>query len=177
MFNIKQMRIEMKKTFLAAVLIAVAFGQSAFAQTDSASVFKNVIASYISLKNALTIDNGDSAAVSAGQLFRALGEMPADSLASQHAAWTKYHDKLSREAIQIKNANGIDAQREHFKALSVDIYAMLKSLEINHVDLYYDYCPMAKAYWVSEEGTIVNPYLGQSMPTCGSVKDTLKACR
>ena len=28
---------------------------------------------------------------------------------------------------------------------------------------------------VSEEGKIVNPYLGQSMPTCGSVKDTLKA--
>ena len=54
---------------------------------------------------------------------------------------------------------------------------MLKSLEINDVDLYYDYCPMAKAYWVSEEGNIVNPYLGQAMPTCGSVKDTLKAYR
>jgi hypothetical protein len=43
--------------------------------------------------------------------------------------------------------------------------------------VYYDCCPMAKAYWVSEEGNIVNPYLGQSMPTCGSVKDTLKAYR
>ena len=167
----------MKKIFMVAVLIAAAFGQNVFAQTDSASVFKNVVASYISLKNALTNDNGDSAAVSAGQLFNALGEMPADSLASQHAAWAKYHERLSREAIQIKNANGIDAQREHFKTLSVDMYAMLKSLEINDVDLYYDYCPMAKAYWISEKENIVNPYLGQSMPTCGSVKDTLKAYR
>ena len=177
MFNIKQMRIEMKKTFLAAVLIAVAFGQSAFAQTDSASVFKNVIASYISLKNALTIDNGDSAAVSAGRLFTALGEMPADSLASRHAAGAKYHEKLSHEALQIKNADDIDTQREHFKKLSVDMYAMLKSLEIKNVDLYYDYCPMAKAYWVSEKENIVNPYLGQSMPTCGSVKDTIRAAK
>ena len=171
------MRNEMRKILLSAVLIAVAFGQSVFAQTDGSPVFKNVIASYLELKNALTNDDGDSAAVSAGRLFTALGEMPADSLASRHAAGAKYHEKLSHEALQIKNADDIDAQREHFKKLSVDMYAMLKSLEIKNVDLYYDYCPMAKAYWVSEKENIVNPYLGQSMPTCGSVKDTIRAAK
>ncbi len=165
----------MKKVILAAALVAAVFGRNSFAQTDTTSVFNNVASSYLDLKNALTNDDGDSAAAYAGQLFDALKEMPPDSLASQHAAWANHHQKLSREAMQIKNANDVDTQREHFKKLSVDMYAMLKSLQINNTVLYYDYCPMAKAYWVSEKQTIVNPYLGQSMPTCGSVKDTLKA--
>ena len=163
----------MKKIFLVAALVAAAFGQQGFAQTDSTSVFKNAVASYLELKNALTNDNGDSAVVAAGQLFNALSEMPIDNLASQHAAWAKYHEKLSGEAAQIKDASDIDGQREHFKDLSANMYGLLKALKINTVDLYYDYCPMAKAYWLSEKGNIVNPYLGQSMPTCGSVKDTL----
>ncbi len=167
----------MKKSIMALAIIAAAFGQKAFAQTDTSSVFKNVITSYLDIKNALTSDDGDGAAVAAGQLFDALNDMPADSLRSQHETWARYHQKPSPEAMQIKTANDIDIQREHFKKLSSDMYTMLKSLELNNVVLYYDYCPMAKAYWVSEKRGIVNPYLGQSMPTCGSVEDTLRAYR
>ncbi len=99
--------------------------------------------------------------------------MPPDSLALKHVAWPQFHQKLSREALQIKNASHIDTQREHFKKFSSYMYAMLKSLEVNNAVRYYDYCPMAKAYLVSEKRAIVYPYLGQSMPTCGSVEDTL----
>jgi hypothetical protein len=169
----KQRRIEMKKLIMALAIIGAAFGQKAFAQTDTSSVFKNVIASYLELKNALTNDDGDSAAVAAEKLFAALNEMSGDNLPSQHETWTKYHQKLSRETMQIKNAGNIDAQREQFKKVSANMYAVLKSLQGNNTELFYDYCPMAKGYWISETSAIVNPYLGQSMPTCGSITDTL----
>ena len=53
----------MKKLILTAALVAAVCGQSSFAQTETASVFKNVISSYLDMKNALTNDDGDSAAV------------------------------------------------------------------------------------------------------------------
>lgn len=164
----------MKNIPIAVRLFATVFGRSSFAQTDSSSVLKNFLASYLNLKNALTIDDGDSARIAARQLFDAVDEMTADSFSSsQQAVWSQFHKKLRGEAVQIRNADDIEGQREHFKNLSADMYQFLKAVGITSVELYYDYCPMAKAYWLSETPSISNPYLGQMMPTCGSVKDTL----
>ncbi len=164
----------MKNILFAVMLFATVFGRSSFGQTDSSSVLRHVLVSYLNLKNALTIDDGDSARIAAGQLFDAVDEMPADSLpSSQQGVWSRFHEKLRGEAAQIRNADDIEGQREHFKNLSADMYQFLKAVGINSVELYYDYCPMAKAYWLSETPSISNPYLGQMMPTCGSVKDTL----
>jgi hypothetical protein len=38
--------------------------------------------------------------------------------------------------------------------------------------VYYQYCPMKKAYWLSKEKDIKNPYYGSSMLTCGKVAET-----
>ena len=41
------------------------------------------------------------------------------------------------------------------------------------------HCPMAfgdvGAYWLARDRTIANPYLGKSMPTCGTIEETLAA--
>jgi len=43
--------------------------------------------------------------------------------------------------------------------------------------LYLEYCPMANnntgAYWLSNEKEIKNPYFGDKMLKCGSVKEMI----
>ena len=168
----------MNNTFLVAALVATALCQTSIAQTDSTSVFKNVVASYLDLKDALTRDDGDSARIAGGQLQSAVHNVPTDSLPSkQRAVWTKYDRQMSHDAEQITTTEDIESMREHFQELSVNMYQLLRALTINTVDLYYQYCPMAKAFWVSADAKIINPYQGQMMPTCGSNKDTLTAVK
>jgi hypothetical protein len=48
---------------------------------------------------------------------------------------------------------------------------------MNTSTLYQQYCPMKKAYWLSETPTIKNPYYGKEMPTCGKTTETLGAVK
>jgi hypothetical protein len=172
------MRIEVNNTFLAAALFATALAQSSVAQIESTSVLRNVVDSYLDLKNALTRDDGDSAKIVGGQLQSAILNVTMDSLPyTQRAVWTQFDGQLSHDAEQITASDDIDGLRDHFQSLSVNMYRLLKALNINTVDMYYQYCPMAKAYWVSGDAKIINPYQGKMMLTCGSNKDTLRAAK
>lgn len=71
-----------------------------------------------------------------------------------------------------ENGGNIKHQREHFQSLSGDIYDLVKVFGTSQT-LYKDYCPMAKASWLSEVKVIKNPYLGKNMPTCGTLKETI----
>ena len=55
-----------------------------------------------------------------------------------------------------------------------NIFALVKGLKANENPVYQQYCPMAKAYWLSDNATVKNPYYGKSMLTCGKVSETLK---
>lgn len=164
----------MKSILLAAVIAVMAFGQEVYAQKANGSPFKGVISSYLDLKNFLTQDNADSAESAAKELIDAVNGIPMDSLTpAENGVWMKYEKTLSRAAERVEKASDVDGQRKNFQELSVAMYAVLEKTKANSVALYYDYCPMAKAYWISEKAAISNPYLGQMMPTCGSIKDTL----
>jgi len=44
-------------------------------------------------------------------------------------------------------------------------------------NIYKDFCPMALdggAYWLSSEKNILNPYYGDKMLKCGTVKEVLQ---
>jgi hypothetical protein len=98
--------------------------------------------------------------------------------ADEHKVWMEYESKLSYDAEHMKETDDIDHQREHFMKLSDNFYKMVKALNVNTADLYYQYCPMANggkgAYWVSEQEGILNPYFGKKMLKCGSTKETIK---
>jgi hypothetical protein len=66
----------------------------------------------------------------------------------------------------------IDHQREHFETLSTDVTDLITLLGTDKT-LYQDYCPMAKASWLSETKDIKNPFYGSKMLTCGSVKNQI----
>jgi len=97
---------------------------------------------------------------------------------AEYKAWMTYQKKLSYDAEHMKETTEIDHQREHFMKLSDNFYKLLKAVNTNTDDLYYQFCPMANdgkgAYWVSESETISNPYYGKKMMRCGSTKETIK---
>ncbi len=170
----------MKKITLIIALATISIVQTSFAQTDSKQVLNDILTAYLNLKNSFVADNTESARAAAKQIFNAIDNMPIKDLPdNQHKIWMKYSDKIHYDAEHIKSPVDIDHQREHFITLSKNMYELMKALNFNISDLYYQFCPMANngkgAYWLSETEKIGNPYFGKQMLTCGSTKETLKA--
>ena len=167
----------MKKIILIVALIATGFVQNTFAQDSTAQYLQKVITDYLNAKNALTKDNADSVSVYAKILSTDLQSMPMEKFsADKHEIWDQYYEAIN-DAKEIESNADLKHQREHFADLSSTFYKITKAMEMNTVDLYYQYCPMADAYWISEKSKISNPYMGKKMPTCGSSKETLKASK
>lgn len=133
-----------------------------------------VIKAYLSVKEALAGDQVAAAAASAGILAEALGRLEKQTTA---APAKKVFEKEGRSAVKsaqsIAKSRDIQLQRAAFKALSDHVYNLVKAVGTS-TTLYLDYCPMAKASWLSDKKAISNPYYGKSMLTCGVVKGTLE---
>ncbi|MES1224985.1 MAG: DUF3347 domain-containing protein, partial [Bacteroidota bacterium] len=93
----------------------------------------------------------------------------------EHAFFMPLQTKLDYHAEHIQGAPAIDHMREHFAPFSENMFAVVKAFKANNgVTVYYDYCPMQKASWISNEEAIKNPYYGKQMLTCGNVTETIK---
>jgi copper chaperone CopZ len=137
-----------------------------------------VYTSYFALKNALTKDDGTTAAAKAKELFKAIDAVPTEKLSTaQHTVWMKYMKQLSNDAEQIKGVAKTEQQREYFASLSKNMIEVMKSIKPDYT-IYIDHCPMYNdnkgADWISKESGIKNPYYGAMMLTCGSTKETVK---
>jgi hypothetical protein len=162
----------MKALFLSIIL---AFGIVTVNAQQINSVDK-VTAHYISLKEALVNSNAELAKSKSGELLAALTAFPVKTLQpKQQKTFAAYLDKLKYDSRHISETTVIDHQREHFQSLSKNMYALLSGLNLNSSPLYQQYCPMKKAYWLSESTDIRNPYYGSDMMECGKVTATLKA--
>ena len=164
----------MKALFLG---IALAFSIVSVNAQPTNSIDK-ITASYISIKEALVNSNAELAKSKSGELLGALSALPVKTLKlSQQKTWAIYLNKLKFDSRHISETTVIDHQREHFASLSKNIYALLSSLNMNSAPLYQQYCPMKKAYWLSESTDIRNPYYGEDMIECGKVTATIKAAK
>lgn len=121
-----------------------------------------VVAAYMDIKNALVKD---------------------DSQAAQKAATVMMNEEevnheMKNHLDMIAGSSDLKQQRKYFSQLSNDLYGMAKNRKItDKATLYWNHCPMAMngegANWLSMSEKISNPYMGQKMPGCGSVKETL----
>ena len=120
---------------------------------------------YIHLTTALV--NGDMAEA---KVAASAIELGAKELANGAA--------LGTLASKIGAAADIEAQRTLFSELSNDFINRVKAAGLNSGEVYVEYCPMALndkgASWLSNQKDIKNPYFGESMLTCGEVKETIK---
>jgi len=159
------------KPFTLLFFIAIATQVKA----DDNTAISHMIKAYLGMKDALVTDNSKAANAQAKLFTAAIKEVDATKLNdAQKAAWTKYSEKLRFNGEHIGESTDIAHQREHFQKLSDDFYGLIKNIKINDVTLYRQYCPMKKAYWLSQSDKITNPYYGKEMDECGEVKETIK---
>lgn len=149
------------------------------APAASGTSVKDILEHYLHIKNALAKDNSKEAATGGTAMMESFAKFDQSKLtAEQKKAYEDIAGDAKEHAEHIgKSGDKIDHQREHFASLSKDVYDFVKAMGGGQT-LYQDYCPMYNnnkgATWISETKEISNPYLGTKMPTCGSVKETIK---
>lgn len=143
----------MKKLFL--VLAMVLIEMSAFGQNT-----KDLLDQYISVKNALVSSNGNVASERIKTLNNSLKK---EENFPQKAELLKATEKFQ------KAGENIDKQRAAFNDVSTVIWDLVKGSEKVDETVYYQYCPMKKANWLSLDKEIKNPFYGSAMLTCGKV--------
>ncbi|WP_158856747.1 DUF3347 domain-containing protein [Lunatibacter salilacus] len=145
----------MKKNLL--ILAILMLGNTAFAQNTN-----NLLSKYYSVKNALV--NSDLKAASEAIIdFQ-------NTIKSESSFRQK--DDLNKAADKLAKANSVEKQRAVFNDVSTTMWQIVKSTDQVSQSVYYQYCPMKKAYWLSNETTIKNPYFGSSMLSCGNISET-----
>ncbi|MEQ9187189.1 MAG: DUF3347 domain-containing protein [Cryomorphaceae bacterium] len=126
----------------------------------------DMLSSYLQLKDALVQSDSEAARRAAERL---VSQIPVGQ--------SELLNNLRLQAQQIIDTDDTDEQRVQFNALSDNFYQWVKNTEANQSKLYRQYCPMAfdnaGAYWLSAEKEINNPYFGDKMLRCGSVREEL----
>ena len=134
-----------------------------------------LLVNYYAVKNALIADDGKTANAQAGELVKTLANVPMKKMnEAQHKIFMGLSDKIKSGAEQINKNTDVKKQRGAFNDLSNNIFTLVKDLKANDKPVYQQYCPMAKAYWLSDNSAVKNPYYGKAMLTCGKVSETLK---
>jgi hypothetical protein len=158
----------MKKLFLFVALIATAFTQKSFAQdTNNQAQLSQLLKSYYQVKNALIEGNSTTAALEAEAFLKTANGI------SNRTIFEGSRNALVKDAGVISDSKDIKMQREVFANFSTNMYALAKSLKLTAEPIYYQYCPMKKAYWLSSDKAVKNPYYGSAMLTCGKVTETI----
>lgn len=169
----------MKKTTMTALVALLSFG--AYAQHDHGAhsdhkaeqqqaKFQDAkldaaYTRYILLKDALVASDADKAKKAAGDLQKSL-------------AAVSNGKKAMDEASKVSSAADLEDQRKAFSALSNEMTALVKTGKLSSGSLFVEFCPMANnnegGFWLSNDKQIKNPYFGDAMLKCGTVKETIQ---
>ncbi len=145
----------MKKISIAITIML--FGFTTFAQNTP-----NLLNSYLAIKNALVLSDQKTAKAAITEFQK---KITAEKTFSQKKDLQIAIDKMA-------NVNSLEKERAAFNEVSTLFWKVVKSADMASTPVYYQYCPMKKAYWLSIEKDIKNPYYGASMLTCGKVVET-----
>jgi hypothetical protein len=159
----------MKKIIFIIVIVASTLAQISFAQEGSKQLqFPQLLTYYYNIKNALVAGDAASASANAQAFLQRANtiDYKVISEGNVHA--------LSSGAGKITEAKNIQQQREYFALFSTNMAAIAKAIKLSDQPIYELYCPMKKAYWLSSEKEVRNPYYGSSMLTCGEVTGTIQ---
>ncbi|MGK7392252.1 MAG: DUF3347 domain-containing protein [Candidatus Cyclobacteriaceae bacterium M2_1C_046] len=126
------------------------------------------IVNYMNMKNAMVNDNYEQAKEAASKMENSLKQSQLNE---------EQRNNLMELSKQFSEAENIENQRLHFTELSHEVYKVVQENDVTDKTLYWAYCPMALdnggGHWLSYEKEIQNPFMGQRMPKCGSVKETI----
>lgn len=150
----------------------VALGLSILSLAASAQTTTPALTAYYSVKDALVATDAAKAKTGATALVTALGKV---DVAKLSATDKKALATAKTKAATLSKTMDIDAQREQFEALSTSMITLAKSTK--PAKTYVQFCPMAAegkgASWLSSTREVRNPYYGDKMLKCGSVKEEI----
>jgi copper chaperone CopZ len=147
---------------------------SSVTESQEINELQSVFEDYFLLKEALIKGDGQLAAAKSQELLTAITAVKMEALNTDvHMVWMKVLNGLTADAKSISATKDIKKQRESFKSLSKSTYELIKVAKLSD-PVYYEYCPMADASWLSKESAIKNPYYGSQMLSCGKVVETIK---
>jgi hypothetical protein len=175
------------KTLILSAIVFASLSFSAKANNNApniATTVKNpihesplsqLLTLYYDIKNALVKGDANGAATKAGEFVKSINGVDMKKLPEADMnAFMPLQEKLAFDAKHISESKEIGHQREHFQSFSNNFYKLVKAVKLSDQPIYQDYCPMKKAYWLSSEAAIKNPYYGAQMLSCGKVNDTIK---
>lgn len=128
---------------------------------------------YMDVKNALFNDNYEQAKQAASDFNKTLQGLNGTETMLSDAQ----KKELQQSANKLAQAKDIASMRNQFSAVSGQLYQVVQNKDMTNEKLYWQHCPMAMngkgANWLSMEEQVQNPYMGQKMPRCGSVQETI----
>lgn len=155
------------KLHLILLTAALSWGSLIFQKTEAEAIFTG----YLEIKEALVKGDAKRAQEKAVALEHSLQS------AAGHGGGSKDHGKpyagILDEVRQIASAKKVEEQRMHLGRLSEKLWSSgYKDRNNSGKTLYYFYCPMKKAHWISDSPDVRNPFFGQQMLTCGKAEDS-----
>jgi hypothetical protein len=154
----------MKKFFFLLTLSFIFFTKHSMAQDTAAYPLLRI---YYGVKDALIDGNTANAAAKANDFIKAANGIDYKMIAEGSL------QTLIKDATVISGNTDIVKQRAAFSNLSENMFTLAEKIKMSKTEIYRQYCPMKKAYWLSNEKTIRNPYYGSSMLSCGKVVATI----
>lgn len=168
----------MKITRFSTVRFAVAaFGLSLFSVAVSAQSTAPALTAYFGVKDALVATDAAKAKTQATTLSSALSDVDAAKLS---ATDKKALVLAKTHAVALSKTADVTEQRGHFERLSTSMITLAKATKPakrEAAPTYVQFCPMAGggkgASWLSDKKEVRNPYYGDKMLKCGSVKEEI----
>lgn len=158
----------MKTIRLAIAVLSLSLN----ALVASAQTTAPALTAYYQVKDALVATDAAKAKTSAAALVAALDKVDAAKLT---ATDKKALATAKTNALAIGKSTSVDAQRKQFDGLSSGMIALAKATK--PAKTYVQFCPMAAegkgAFWLSDKREVRNPYYGDKMLKCGSVKEEI----
>ena len=147
---------------------------STMSENQDVNQLNPVLDNYFLLKDALVKTDAKTASEKATALLSSITAVKMETLKmDEHVVWMKILKDLTADSKSISETQDIKKQRETFKSLSKNIYELIKVSKPTEA-IYYQYCPMQDANWLSKENAVKNPYYGSQMLSCGKTTETIK---
>ncbi|MEI9920883.1 MAG: DUF3347 domain-containing protein [Bacteroidota bacterium] len=154
---------------------------SAFDSVDPStrSQIAGLLNDYFTLNQSLILDSLAGAKLAASKFSETAKNFNVEKLTPEQLDFYLVHSSdLKTSLAQLDKSNNIEEARVELAVISEAMYAMVKAFHPNDTPLYYQYCPMARdnkgANWLSATNEVVNPYMGQMMPSCGRTQETIE---
>ncbi|MEM7310819.1 MAG: efflux RND transporter periplasmic adaptor subunit [Planctomycetota bacterium] len=133
---------------------------------------------YLALQGALAGDDLAASHAAARAALEAVRAVDSDALAAtpRGPEWLPRAASLADALATLSGAPDLAGARAIFAAVSDDVLAVQRAFGLGAGPVYLVHCPMALvdgASWLQDHDEVANPYYGDSMLRCGSVRETL----